>query len=786
MKFKLLFLIITISQTILSQTHTVSGYVEDSKTGERIIGAYVIDSIGGKTSQTNNYGYFSLKNLGQEVSIVSTYFGFLSEKKVILLQHDTVLIIKINPVTEFQEVVVESSVYKRKINAMLGLSVIPVKTLVLVPSLGEADLLKSIQNQPGIKSGVEGSSGIFVRGGGGGENLFMLDDVPLYNVSHLYGFFSAFNSSAVKDVKMLKGCFPSRYGGRTSSVIDVRSLDGNNKTIKGELSVGLISSKFMVEGPLLSDKSTFIISGRRSYLDLITEPLKKTDAVSSSFPNYYFYDLNARIAHTYSNSDKLFLSFYKGLDHIQKNNSENTLNGKLEKITERRDEISGWGNIVSSLRWNHAYDNHLFMNTTLAYSGYNYFAENNYRSETKWFDNNKSIKQSYNANYLSAIRDLMIRSDFDYAGSDKNTLRFGAGDIYHTFKPGDMLYSMNDEAIAQKSDTSYLNAKINAHELYAYLEDEFVIWTKLTLNAGVRLSSLFSDGHKMLNLEPRFSLNYMLINNIALKTGYSRMVQYLQLINSSGLSMPTDIWVPAVKGINPLKSDQINLGFAYNVDNIVYFSVEVYHKWLSQTTDLKNGASLLTDISPWYTKLEQGNGIAKGIEFYVEKQMGRLKGNISYTLSDAKRTYTQLNNGVSFPFKYNRLHDLSVFSNFQISQKWDVSALWVFGTGYPVTIASEKYMPALNIYSSVSEFGGEISYYPSRNNYNMPVYHRLDLGFHYKTTNKYGQHTFSVDIFNAYNRKNPVNMYYAGYRFKQMVSVNMLPIIPSVSYSFKF
>ena len=783
MKFKTIIFLLMFSQLVKPQGHNISGYIEDSQTGERIIGAYVIDSISNIVTATNNYGFYNLKNLNKEAAIYSTYIGFVSDMRHISLTHDTTLSFKIYPVKELKEVVVHSTLYNHTVNTPLGQSVIPVKNLLLIPALGEPDMLKSIQNQPGIKGGIEGSAGIFVRGGGGGENLIMLDEVPIYNVSHLYGFFSAFNGSAIKDIKLLKGCFPARYGGRASSVIDVRSLDGNTKSLKGAVSIGLISSKFTLEGPLVNDKTTYMMSGRRSYLDVFSEALKKPGIVNISFPNYYFYDLNARLVHTFSKSNRIFLSIYKGKDNIQTTNNTTETQGSTETFTENRKETSGWGNIISSLRWNHTFGNSLFSNTTLAYSSYDYFTQNQYIS-TK-INSSKAVSCNYLARYASNIVDLTAKVDFDYFHTNNDQLRFGLGITYHQFNPGKNTYSMDDQSLEQKTDTVYANYIIHANEPFLYIEDELRVAQNIVINAGARLSLFVSGNHKYINPEPRLSANYNVLPQLAFKAGYSRMVQYMHLLSSYGLSMPTDIWIPALNGVKPLKSDQINMGLSYNFEKVL-ISSEVYRKWLYNVTDYQNGASLTTDFIPWYNKVTQGIGNSKGFELTIEKQTGSITGSINYTLSTSDRNYAELNNGQTFPFIYDRRHDFNIFANYQISEKWDMSALWVYGTGYPATVSVEKYLPALDIYNSTSGYGGEIDYYPSPNNFSLPAYHRLDLSLHYNNHNRWGKYSWSFDIFNAYNRKNPVHMYYSGYKVKTIQYANLLPIIPSITYTFKF
>jgi len=780
LKFKTLLFFLIIFQSAYSQTYNISGYVEDLNTGERAIGAYVVDNISKQVAQTNNYGFYTIRNVGSKSAIQATYTGFKSDVKYISLVNDTVLNFKINPVKELKEVVVVYSKYRNSVNTPLGLTTIPVKQLTLIPALGESDLIKSIQSQAGIKGGVEGSAGIFVRGGSGGENLFMLDDVPLYNVSHLYGFFSVFNSSAVKDIKLLKGCFPARYGGRVSSVIDVRSLDGNNKTLKGEISLGFISSKFTLEGPLFSDKTTFMVSGRRSYFDIYSGALKNSKLLDQDFPDYYFYDLNARLTHTFSQRDKIYLSIYKGKDNIQIINENTGTTGTTETNTSSRNETSGWGNLISSLRWNHIFGNSLFANTTIAYSSYDYFTENQYKSFN--INTNSSVEKNYMASYRSNINDLIVKTDFNYSLSNKHLLSFGAGNTFHTLNPGKNSFIMDNQELNVKVDTSYTNQIVNASEPFFYIEDEIKATEKLSVNMGLRFSGFISDYNRNFNFEPRMSVNYAVLPRFVIKTGYSRMVQYTHLLSTSGVSMPTDLWVPAIKGLQPLKSDQLNIGFAYDWEKSVLFSVEIYQKWLANTTDIRNGMSLITDPSPWYEKTEQGHGKARGIELSIEKQQGRLTGSIHYTLSTANRSYANINNGQSFPFKYDRRHDFNISANFQISKKWDLSAMWLYGTGYPVTLPVERYAVAWFLFNENSG-GQEINYYPSRNNVRLPAYHRLDLGLHYKTNNRLGEHNISFDVFNAYSRRNPVNAYHL---FTTIEYIYLLPCIPSITYTLKF
>lgn len=767
---------------VTGQVHIISGYVQDINTGEKIIGATVYDSCTKSFTQSNSFGFYSLKIKGDKAALQSTFIGLKSEVIHLHLSRDTLINIQIQPVIELNEVIITSSLYRQNENSMLGFTAIPVNQLNLTPALGEPDLIKSIQRQPGIEGGVEGSTGIFVRGGSSGENLFMLDDVPIYNSSHLYGFFSMFNNSAIKDVKLYKGCFPARYGGRTSSIIEVRSLDGNNKAIRGEISLSLISSKISLEGPLRNSKTTFFVSGRRSYFDLYSGSFKSLNLFNLNFPGYFFYDVNFKLTHTFSENDKVYLSIFRGKDNIRYTNETTSTNSSSGLLSDFLNEISGWGNKIGSLRWNHIFGDKIFINTTLAYSNYNYFIINNYSSDQRDSMSSEALKVNYKSNYKSELSDIILKADIDYTLSNNHKLTFGFGNTFHVFNPGMNTYKVNLSGNDINADTTFSNSTLYDNEPFFYLDDDVKLSQEISLRAGIRVSGLYSKNQLLINLEPRISANYNVLPHLVIKAGYSRMVQYIHLLSSSGLSMPTDIWVPALKGLSPLKSDQINAGVSYNTKNVLLFSIEIYRKWLKNTTDYRNGAFLLSDLTPWYDKTTQGHGTSTGVEVSIEKQDGLLTGSINYAISKADRRYIDLNNGRPFPFRYDRRHDFNISANYQISKKWDVSVTWYFGTGYPVTIPVEKYTPALNIVSGVQH--NLIYYYPALYNYRLPDYHRLDLGIHYKTKNRLGQHILSFDIFNAYNRKNPVNMFYMlNYSFKE---IYLIPIIPSLSYTLKF
>ncbi|MGD0343060.1 MAG: TonB-dependent receptor [Bacteroidales bacterium] len=524
-----------------------------------------------------------------------------------------------------------------------------------------------------------------------------------------------------------------------------------------------------------------MVSGRRSYFDLYSGALKTLNLIDLNFPGYHFYDLNVRLCHAFSEKDKIFLSFYSGKDKILYENKNALAISTFETFSESTDETSGWGNTIGSLRWNHTFRN-LFVNSTIAISNYNYYILSNYNSIRRDTVYKDSFDENYSADYRSKISDLIIKTDFDYLISNNHKLTFGVGNTIHTYNPGSNIYSMKSLLLDIKIDTAYSNTILHNNEPYIYFEDEMKLNQKLLLTAGLRFSGSFQGKNIRINAEPRLSANYQISSQFVIKVGYSRMVQYLHLLSTSGLSMPTDIWVPALKGLQPLKSDQINSGISYHYENLPLISIEFYKKWLINTTDLRNGASLLSDLSPWYEKTTQGHGNAEGIEVVILKQEGRITGSINYTYAKADRNYSDLNNGKTFPFRYDRRHDLNISLNYQISKKWDISVLWWYGTGYPVTIPVEKYQPLLNLVTTVQH--NLMYYYPSINNYRLPPYHRLDIALHYKITKKNTEQEISLDIFNVYNHKNPVYMYYLlNYSFEY---VYLFPIIPSITYTIRF
>lgn len=714
----------------------------------------------------------------------ASYVGCQSDEVDLVLKSDTSIVIPIDQNKELEEIIINARSNRNIINNQLGYKILSKETIRLLPALGEPDVLKAIQNQPGIQSGTEGSTNIHVRGGGSGDNLIVLDDIPLYNVSHLYGFFSSFNSMAIKDAKLLKGSFPARYGGRSSSVIDIRTIDGNTKKLSVNTNIGFISSSTTMDGPIFSDKTTYLISGRRSYFDSYSNIIKSAKLLKNSFPDYYFYDINAKIAHTFSKKNKIYFNYYSSKDDIKNINSSETDFTNNKAINLQQNELSGWNNQIFSLRWNHVFQNTMFNNTTLAYSRYNYFINKSYEEQTQYDD--YKLYKVYKTDFKSHIYDLIFKSDFYYYYSDNLNFRFGFGSALHTVNPGRIKLYIDDDWNNEQNDTLFANKVIKFQEPYLYLEANLKFYQRFKLNLGIRQSGTYYNNHLNTNTEPRIHLNFKITDDIVLKSGFTTSYQYFHFLSTSGVNMPSDLWIPSINNINALKANQFNAGISINLFHNLLFTFELYKKQLYNITHYKNGASLLNDTEAWDTKITQGKGNSKGAELALSKNYGKITGNINYTYSIANRQYNELNNGIQFPFKYDRLHDFSVIINIALNKKLDFSLYWIYGTGYPVTLANEKYLPYFMIYSLSSEFGGEIHSFSSVNHIRLPDYHRLDIGIHYKIRKKKFQHIVSFNVFNAYNRKNPVYMYYNQYQYNKLQYVSLLPIIPTLSYSFSF
>ncbi|MDR2684204.1 MAG: TonB-dependent receptor plug domain-containing protein, partial [Prevotellaceae bacterium] len=675
---------------------------------------------------------------------------------------------------------------------------IPVEQIKAVPAfLGEVDVIKALQLLPGVQSGAEASAGFYVRGGGSDENLILLDEIPVYNVNHFFGFFSIFNTDALKSVTLYKGSFPARFGERLSSVIDIRMKDGDSKKFHGGVSVGLISAKLNFEGPIIKDKTTFSLSGRRTYFDVLAAPalaiLNKINEMNIT-AGYYFYDVNAKITHKFSDKDKLYLSFYMGDDAIYVNNTDKYNSGEYynapggEKYSVSNENLMKmnwkWGNLITALRWNHIINNQIFMNITTAYTRYRFSMKMNSEEKT-FFSDSSSETNAASILYSSSINDFNFKTDFDYKPNSSNDIKFGLNYVFHHFSPEVMTMqgSMLDE------DFNLKNSPMPASELSIYAEDNVSLGKRFKINGGLRYSAFFVQKRFYNSIQPRLSARFLVTEDFSLKTGYSYMSQYIHLLSNSNISLPTDLWVPVTKRIAPMNTHQVAFAGVYNLKNIVEFSLEGYYKSMDNILEYKDGASFFGFSTGWEDKVVMGRGWSYGMEFMVSKTVGKTTGWIAYTLAKSERLFNrpgqEINFGNVFPAKFDRRHDISITATHKFNNKIDIGATWVFSTGNACTLGLQSYSSGYVPDDSAPQ---KITYIESRNNYRFAPYHRLDVGVNFHKKKKYGTRTWNISFYNIYNRQNPFIVLPETDSNGQQVlkQISIFPIIPSVSYSYKF
>ncbi len=814
-----LLLVFMAAHTVFAQHYTISGYVTDKANGESLISATIFDSNAKKGATTNNFGYYSLTLPAGDVSLAYSYIGYRTENRNFHLQGDTVLNIRLDQDNMLEEVTVighrsEMGVTGSQMSAVE----VPITQIKNIPTLfGENDLIKALQLLPGVQSGTEGSAGLYVRGGGPDENLLLLDGVPLYNVNHMLGFFSVFNSDALKNVTLYKGSFPARFGGRLSSVVDVRMKDGDDKKVRGTASIGLISSKLQLEGPIIKERTTFNVSLRRTYLDILAQPIikyaQRDEEGGVATAGYYFYDVNAKFTHKLTEKDKLYLSTYFGDDAIYlKAKDGYTYGGNFE--TEDHTKLDwDWGNAIAALRWNRIVNNKLFMNTTASFTRYRSALGTSYESISRDLSapGQPQTNEESRLTYHSGIQDWSLKSEFDFTPNVNHDIKFGTSYTYHTFTPDVTSLKYTDSGQTdQDIDTVAGSPKVFAHETATYLEDNISLGRVLKVNLGLHFSSFHVQNSNYFSLQPRAGLRVLLTDNLSLKAGYAAMSQYIHMLSNNTISMPTDLWVPATTKIKPMKSHQYSVGAFYSLKDIADFSVEGYYKTMDNLLEYKDGASFMGASTNWEEKVSMGRGIAYGVEFLAQRSFGNTTGWLGYTWAKSDRIFDRpgniINNGQRFPAKYDRRHDVSLTATHRFSEKIDVSASWVFSTGNAATFSFHEYAAAdsPNYQQQRYYFPDSYSYMETlphveaRNNFRYNNYHRLDLGVNFhKITKRGNQRTWNISIYNVYSRLNPFFVYVSDngtynpatgeWKSNSVLrQATLFPIIPSVSYTIKF
>jgi len=771
-------LLFIISISLFSQTSTIFGYISDRETGERLIGATIYDSNTNIGSTSNSYGFYSIKMPKNDTIILTVSFvGYKSYQKTIILKENKELNISLSCGAEIDEVrvVAQRNIPTNDISTH-KISMEQVKSL---PSLGgEKDLIKAMQLLPGVQSGNEGSSGLYVRGGSGDQNLMLLDGVPLYYVNHLGGFVSVFNPDAINSVTLIKGGFPARYGNRLSSIVDIRMNEGNMKKHTGSATIGMISSKISVEGPIKKDTASYIISVRRLMYDLFSKPISYL-ALDGFMFGYYFYDVNAKINYKISHKDRFYLSFYNGKDKL----SSKMKNSNKEKI----EFVEQWGNILTSMRWNHLYKHNLFSNITLYHTKYNKKTDENYIFRT---DYSKS-------NFISNISDFGLLVDFEYSPLNEYRILLGGSSVYHKYKPASNVIKYFNDGVSEVN--TFRNNTPKIFESSFYIENKIDVLRFVELNLGLRYSYFKIEEQNYFAPEPRISMSFNLNKNNSLRFAYSVMQQNVHMLTTDGLSMPIDYWLPVTKKMLPEKAEQFSLGF-FTSNKLVDYNIEAYYKKMSNLISFKEGHYSLNFVENWEERVENnGVGDSYGVEMFIKKDVGNSTGWISYTFSNTNRKFQNINFGKSYPFKYDRRHDFNAVYLYKISDNIDVSATWIYGTGNAITLGYGQYL-AIDNYVYFNEEGKNIVFeraqiYGDKNSFRMRSYHKLDLGLNIKKQKKRGERIWSFSIYNAYNRQNPyfyfwdTDDYFDDEQYDgklKLYQSSLFPIMPSVSYTYNF
>ncbi len=785
--------LILVSIVSHAQKFTISGYLKDANSGESLIGATLIHPKTSSGSSANTHGFYSLTLPKDSILLIYSYVGYQPATVKFFLRHDTVINVNLNSATLLNEVVVSATkadaIHESTKMSTLTVGMEQVKALPAF--LGETDILKILQLMPGVQSGNEGSTGLYVRGGGPDQNLMLLDGVPIYNASHLFGFFSVFNADAINHVELIKGGFPARYGGRLSSVIDINMKEGNMKKVKGEGSIGIISAKATVEGPIVKDKTSFIVSARRTYVDLLARPIIRSQAKkqgSSTNAGYYFYDFNFKLNHIVNPRNRLYLSTYFGDDKAYAKTKDRYTQGPTTAAIN--DEFSlRWGNVITAGRWNHVFGPKLFSNVTTTYSRYLFDISQQYE-EIRTTPDLPEEKTFSGIKYHSGIRDWAAKIDFDYLPSPDHFIRFGANNIWHEFSPGVLAFRSSEEG-----DTTLGATVTRAYEAAAYVEDDWKISKNFKINAGIHTSAFSVDNTWYHSVQPRISSRLLLTDDLSFKASYSSMTQFIHLLSNVGIGLPTDLWVPSTARIKPQQANQVAIGLAKTYKSQYEFSLEGYYKKMSNLIEYKDGASYLEIGGDWQDKVAtNGHGKSYGMELLAQKKTGAITGWIGYTLSKAVRQFDELNNGKEYAYKYDRRHDISLALTHEWNKRMDFSMVWVYGTGNAITLPIATYQVASSNSSQGYYRNNEATYYGDRNSFRMNSYHRLDLSFSWWKNKKWGQRKWTLAVYNAYNHRNPffINLE-EDYRYsgqgsynKRFIQYSLFPVIPSITYSFKF
>ena len=771
---------------VFGQNVVISGYVVNAKNNEHIPDVYVTVLPASRMEISNGYGFFSLslQKSSKPFTLIFSNVSFQTDTLVLNISKDTLLTVHLVPGRMLSEVIINgNSVVPVEKSNKTGVLTIPMNQIDMLPALGgERDIIKAYQLMPGVQSGSEGSSSLLVRGGSNGQNLVLIDDVPVYYINHLGGFVSVFNSSALKSTRLYKGGFPARYGGRLSSVLDVRMKEGNNNKFSGSASIGLISAKAMAEGPIIKSKSSFLVSYRRFLYDLLMRPITRMTEENSS-AGYYFQDFNLKLNHVFSPKNRLFLSLYFGDDKMI-----STYKEKGDNFTNHSKYTEQWGNFLTSLRWNHLFGKKIFGNFTFYFSRYRFRTEMN---------SQYSFNQSYQENinrFLTGIFDNGMKADFEYFLLPQYKIRLGLLTTYHTFVPNNTFFRVlnGNRTLVNKSFSGNV---YHSWETAGYVENIVSVGEHLSINLGLRYS-VYSVQSKWYTVpEPRLLFNWLIGKKNAVKLSFSKMHQNVHLLSNSGAGIPVDFWFPADTKTPPSASFQYSIGYATTLQGFA-LSAEGFYKTMKSLTTFKPGASYFGITKSFDQKIVTGGiGTVYGIDVLIQKSTGRLTGWLGYTWMKNYRQFNQINNGKPYPYKYDRRNDISLVVNYKISKSIDFSVTWVYGTGQALTLPVGKYyIPETFPDNTESVYFKEIYVYTDKNAFRAKDYHRMDIGINFHKKKKWGERIWNISIFNLYNRKNPYAYYFSGESSSlpgstgavHLVQQSLFPFTPSVSYTVNF
>lgn len=794
---------------------TVSGFVRDKRSAESLIGASVYEAHSRVGTASNNFGFFSLTLPPGDITIRSSYIGYTSHQHILNgLERDTVFAIELEPSASLEEVVItgQSNDKQSVLSTQMGALEINQQTIRSTPVMfGEADIIKTLQLTPGVSAGTEGTAGMYVRGGNVDENLFLIDGNPVYQINHIGGIFSAFNPEAISGMDFFKSGFPSRYGGRLSSVVDVHTKEGNMKEYHGSASIGLISGNLNFEGPIIKDRTSFNIGLRRTWLDVLSAPavaiankITKKDGTRLR-ARYAFHDLNLKVNHIFNDRSRMYLSLYNGNDVLKGGSTDFPDQDSDNNYNYDSDVSLRWGNIMATAGWTYVFNNRLFGKVSGVFTRYHSRLRNT-EHDVVGNEGDEDYSDSFRENETNTgITDFGLRTSFDYLPASAHHIRFGGDYLVHRFHPEynrSVAYEKNEETSVEIGQ-EFANDLLWGHEAGVYAEDDWTLSSAVRLNAGLRFSLFNVQGKTYTGLEPRVSLRWLLDDNLSFKASYSRMNQYVHLISNSFISLPTDAWMPVTRKLKPLISDQVSAGFYYNLNKEYNFSVEGYYKTLDNLLEYRDGHTFTPSFVNWEDKLTAGEGRSYGAEFMVRKETGRTTGWVGYGLSWSDRQFDELNQGARYPARFDNRHKLNIVVMHKISPKVELSAAWSYASGNHVTLSLENYYengtgsPTNNDnhYMDASE---SIDYYEGRNNYQLPAYHRLDLGIKiYRPKKKGRMGIWTVSIYNVYSRMNPFMIYKSdktvpdpgssyGKNVPVFKTIGIMPIIPSISYTYKF